>query len=71
MAEQPRKDITGRRVQLSRRAKRIVGREHWREFAGVKGTVLGHPAPDWPEWDVYWDNGLKYCYKRDYLDVLP
>lgn len=67
------KDITGRRVKLNRRARRALRRQHWDEFGRTKlrGTVLGHPFPGWPEWDVYWDNGLKYSYRRDQLDVLP
>lgn len=76
------KDLTGRRVKLRRKGgtRRAVGREHWNEFSRLKGTVIGPMAadwtrpqgfPDWPEWDVRWDNGLKYGYPREQLVVLP
>jgi hypothetical protein len=68
-------DLTGRRVMLKRKGgvRRRLGREHWNEFGRTKlrGTVIGHPHPDWPEWDVRWDNGLRYAYKREHLVVLP
>jgi len=67
-------DLTGRRVKLKRSGgvRRRLGREHWDEFGRTKlrGTVIGHPQPDWPEWDVLWDNGLRYAYKRDHLVIL-
>lgn len=63
-----RRDITGRRVKLKRSAKRILGREHYREFAHQRGTA--QRFLDWPEWEVIWDCGLKYLYKRDWLDLV-
>ena len=73
------KDLTGRRVKLNRRARRALGREHWDEFGRhkLRGTVLGHPYPGWPEWDVLWDAKheggcqLRYSYRRQHLDALP
>lgn len=78
------KDITGRRVKLARKGgiRRLLGRRHWDEFGRTKmrGTVIGPMAvdwtqanglPPWPEWDVRWDNGLKYGYRRECLVVLP
>lgn len=77
------KNITGRRVRLNRRTRRQVGRDHWNEFGRtrVTGTVLGpveFPEGNfWPELDVLWDAHkpggcrLKYCYRREQLDVLP
>lgn len=40
-----------------------------REFSGCIGVVLGHPYPDWPEWEVCWEpSGLRYCYPEEALE---
>jgi hypothetical protein len=67
------KDITGRRVKLKRSAKRRLGREHYNEFVGQIGTARPFEYPPgnrWPEWEVFWDCGLKYLYKREQLDLV-
>lgn len=67
--------MIGRIVKLRRKGgvRRRLGRQHWDEFGRTKmrGIVLGHPYPDWPEWYVLWSNGLRYSYKREHLEVLP
>lgn len=72
--------LIGRRVKLSRRAKRQLnqrwgGKSHWREFYQQRGTILKpveFPKGNlWPELDVMWDSGLRYLYKREFLDILP
>ncbi len=62
--------------------RRLLGRDHWDEFGRtrMRGTVAGpmefewtraQGLPDWPEWDVRWDNGLRYGYAREQLTILP
>ena len=65
----------GTRVQLSKECKRFLrkhlNRQHLKEFCCSTGTVIGHPMPDWPEWDVMWDERLRYAYRAEHLKEVP
>ncbi len=47
-----------------------MSREHSDEMRGQLGTVLGHAERNWPEVDVEFDSGLKYCYPATWLEII-
>ena len=42
--------------------------EHIEEFKNSVGSVIGHAEGDWPEIDIRWDEGLRYCYSKNDLE---